>query len=110
MKQPGILHALDSNEIAWKVKPQAILKFIEGRRQFEFPLKRTGTGIGSQQRAKQGIRCMGSTQAAPYNPNFLAMRARPERLPLYHIYQVGLDGMPDRTMILRTVRVARETE
>ncbi|KAM0205763.1 hypothetical protein ACHAQI_008762 [Fusarium lateritium] len=104
--QPGVLHVLDSNEVAWKVKPQAILKFIEGRRQFEFPLERTGPGISRQQRAQQGIRCMGSNQAAPYHPEFLAMRARSERLPLYSVSQEELDAVPERPRIVRAVRVA----
>lgn len=31
-RQTGVLHVLDSNEVAWKVHPKSILKFVEGAR------------------------------------------------------------------------------
>ncbi|KAM0551353.1 hypothetical protein ACHAPJ_008461 [Fusarium lateritium] len=105
--QPGILHVLDSNEVAWKIDPKAILKFVEGSRRFEFPLERTGQGISRQQRARLGLRSLGSTQAAPYLPEVLFMRARLERrLPLYNISREELNSVRERPRILRAVRVA----
>ena len=118
-----MLHVLDAKDVAWQIKPQAILNFIETGRSkltlhvvkyvtnmqyqgFEFPLEKIGKGITRQERAQRGIRAMGSTQSAHYNADYLFMRAKPERVALYSVSREELRSVPERPRIVRAVRVA----
>ncbi|KAF4443138.1 hypothetical protein F53441_11537 [Fusarium austroafricanum] len=103
--QVGILHILDAHDVAHRVTSQAILNFIEGDRQFVFPLETTGTGITRRQRGQEGIRSIGSTEAAPYQADYLFMRSRLERMPLYNISRQELNSVPERPRIIRAIRV-----
>ncbi|KPM42476.1 hypothetical protein AK830_g4051 [Neonectria ditissima] len=61
--QVGVAYVLDEEDVAWKIKADAIVSLVQNAKEPQVPFERVYAGITGDDRRRRGLRSLGSTSA-----------------------------------------------